>query len=251
MQNRTLIALMAGFLLCGAAQPAMAQGEPENIARTFVLDPKPGMVVQFEEALKTHMAWRAQHNDPWNWTTFAVVNGDNLGQYFVRSGNHQWSDLDEYEGATVSTEGAHFNTTVGPYLESISSNITQLNSNLSRVPEDLSSMTLYSVVTYDVRLPAQFFEAFAKAHEAIGQTDYPIRYILQTVVNGGLGGAILVVPAENWAAFAPPERTVPQMLTEALGAEDAADLLQQFATSIRSAVSSTVRIRPDLSSGGQ
>ncbi len=155
-----LIAVAAGLLVCLVAHPALAQSEPENIARSYTLDPKPGMASQLEDAMKAHIAWRKQHNDPWTWTVFQVVNGDNFGQYLVRSGNHRWADLDAYDRWTVTTEAnAHFTTTVGPYLESFTSRITQVNSNLSRFPDDLSGMTLYAVTNFDVRLPARFFGA--------------------------------------------------------------------------------------------
>ena len=148
----------------------------------------------------------------------------------------------------MTTEAnAHFTTTVGPYLESFTNRITQINSNLSRMPDDLSGMTLYAVTNFDLRLPARFFGAAAKYHQAIGQTNYPLRYTIQTVANGGPGGAVLVFPAENWAALAPPDKTLPQVLIEAYGEAEAAEIMQQFGTSIRSQTSAVLRVRPDLS----
>ncbi len=100
---------------------------------------------------------------------------------------------------------------------------------------------------FDLRLPARFFGAVAKYHQAIGQTNYPLRYVIQTVANGGPGGVILVVPAENWAALAPPDKTLPQVLVEAYGEAEAGEIMQQFGTSIRSQTSAILRVRPDLS----
>ena len=74
-----LIAVAAGLFVSTVAFPAMAQGGAEDIARGFVFEAKPGMATQFEEAIKLHVQWRKQNNDPWTWVWYQVVNGDNIG----------------------------------------------------------------------------------------------------------------------------------------------------------------------------
>ena len=115
MRNYGAVTLVVGLLFGGIVSSATAQ-EAEDLARIYFVDPKPGMAGQLEEALKTHLEWRKQHNDSWTWATFHVVNGDNFGQYGIRSGGHTWADLDAYEMTTAGgPEGAnHFTTTVGP-----------------------------------------------------------------------------------------------------------------------------------------
>ena len=87
----------------------------------------------------------------------------------------------------------------------------------------------------------------AKFREAADKVNWPGRYLFQMGVNGGTTDAVLVVPAENWAGFAPGAKTVADVLVEAYGEEEARAQQQQFATSIRSQTSYTLRIRPDLS----
>ena len=248
MMKTGLIAVAAGLFVSTVAFPAMAQGGAEDIARGFVFEAKPGMATQFEEAIKLHVQWRKQNNDPWTWVWYQVVNGDNIGQYLVRSGNHRWADLDAYD-AWQSRVGvsAHIDTTVSPYVESVSSSITQLNSALSRPLEDYGTITLFAVTEFDLRLPNQFIGAIAKYVEALDQGNWGRPYLWQMGANGGTTAAALVIPAENWAGLAPPAKALPEMLAEVYGEQEASDLMQQLASSIRSQTSYTLRVRPDLS----
>ena len=84
-----LTALATTLLLWVVAFPEAAQGQTEDIAQSYVHTVQPEMIAQFEEAVKQHMQWRKQNNDPWEWTWYQVVNGG-LGRYLVRSGNHRW-----------------------------------------------------------------------------------------------------------------------------------------------------------------
>jgi hypothetical protein len=49
---------------------------------------------QFEEALRQHLAFHRTNGDPWAWHTWQIVNGDMLGQYYLRTHGHQWRDFD-------------------------------------------------------------------------------------------------------------------------------------------------------------
>ena len=81
-------------------------------------------------------------------------------------------------------------------------------SAVSRMPEDLSGMTLYAVTNYEVSSPVRFNLSIARFHTAISQANSPLRSQYAVVVNGGQAGAILVRPAENWALQAVSLRTV-------------------------------------------
>ena len=187
MKNVITMTLATGLLVCSVAYPAMTQGESENLAWVFFLDPAPGMATQFEDAYKIHIEWRKQHNDPWTWTGYQVVNGDNFGQYLVRSGNHSWSDLDAEDAWTARVgANAHFTATVSPYLESFTSLITRDQPALSSPPADFGAITLFSITQFDLRSPAAFFDVVAKFRAAADQTNWPGRYAWQMGVNGGV-----------------------------------------------------------------
>ena len=248
MKNVITMTLVVGLMICGVTAPAITQADTDNIARVFFMDPKPGMAGQFEDAFKIHIEWRKQHEDPWTWNSYQVVNGDNFGQYLVRSGNHSWSDLDAADAWTARVgANAHFAATVSPYLGSFRSIITEDQPALSRRPASLSAITLFSITQFDLRRPAAFFETIAKFKAAADQINWPGRYAWQAGVNGGTTDAVLVIFAENWAGLAAPETTVPEVMVEVYGEEEASALGQQFDFAVRSQFSYTMRVRPDLS----
>ena len=243
-----LTALATALFLCAVALPAIAQGQTENIAQAYVHTVQPERIAQFEEAVKRHVQWRKQNNDTWEWVWYQVVNGDGLGRYMVRSGNHRWADLDaRYAWDDSVGAGRHFQATVGPYFESEDSSITQQDGALSRPLGDYSAITLFAVTEFDVRLPGQFREAITKIGEGLDRGDWGRPYLWQMGANGGTTDAALVVPAENWGELAPPAKPLPMVLAEVYGEQEASELLQQFARSIRSQNSYTLRVRRDLS----
>ena len=243
-----LIALATMLLLCVVAFPEVAQGQTENIAQGYVHTVQLEMIAQFEEAVKQHVQWRKQNNDPWEWTWYQMVNGDGLGTYLVRSGNHRWADLDvRYAWDDRVGAGRHFASTVGPYIESEDSSIAQLDDALSRPLNDNSAITLVAVTEFDVRLLGQFREAITKIGEGLDRGNWGRSYLWQMVANGGTTDATLVVPAENWAALAPPAKSLPMVMAEVYGEQEANELMQQFSSSIRSRNSYTLKVRRDLS----
>ena len=249
MKNR-LTAVAATLLLWVVAFPEGAQGQTEDIRQAYIHTVPLGMIAQFEEAVKQHVQWRKQNNDPWEWTWYQVVNGDGLGgiRYMVRSGNHRWADLDvRYAWDDRVGAGRHFASTVGPYIESEDSSIAQLDDALSRPLDDYSAITLFAVTDFDVRLPGQFRDAIARIGEGLDRGNWGRPYLWQMGANGGTTDAGLVVPAENWGELAPPAKTLPMVLAEVYGEQEARELLQQFTRSIRSQNSYTHRVRRDLS----
>ena len=248
MIKTKLTALATVLLLWVVAFPEVAQGQTENIAQGYVHTVQLEMIAQFEEAVKQHVQWRKQNNDPWEWTWYQMVNGDGLGTYLVRSGNHRWADLDvRYAWDDRVGAAAHFLATVGPFVESEDSSISQLDEALSRPPDDLSAVTLCTVTEFDGRLLGQFREAITKIGEGLDRGNWGRSYLWQMVANGGTTDATLVVPAENWAALAPPAKSLPMVMAEVYGEQEANELMQQFASSIRSRNSYTLKVRRDLS----
>ena len=250
MMKHKLTAVATTLLLWVVAFPEAAQGQTEDIRQAYIHTVPLGMIAQFEEAVKQHVQWRKQNNDPWEWTWYQVVNGDGLGgiRYLVRSGNHRWADLDvRYAWEDRVGAGRHFASTVGPYIESEDSSIAQLDDALSRPLDDYSAITLFAVTEFDVRLPGQFREAITKIGEGLDRGNWERSYQwLMEAYGGGTTDATLVIPAENWGGLAPPEKPLPVLLAEVYGEQEASDLMQQFATSIRSQTSYTLRVRPDL-----
>ncbi len=246
--RKVLPTILVALLLAVMSQSAWAQAS--NLAQLYTFSPKQGMSVGFESALKQHVEWRMQNNDPWSWTTYQVIQGDNLGDFVVRSADHGWADFDAYDAGFGPKGSVQFLATVGPLMESETSSITALDTAHVRLPEDLAAITLIQVITYQVK-PDQgqkFNEAIGKIHDAIVKKDYPVHYVFVNQVVGGAGPAVtLVVLFENWAAFEDPDQPMAALLAEVYGQEEAGKIFEEFSGSFTSVESSVLRVRPDLS----
>lgn len=243
-----LFATLGAFGLALVGQPAQAQSN--NISRIYFLTPKQGMDAQFEKALSDHAAWRRQNKDPWTWMIYEVENGDDLGMFIARSGDHAWADLDAYEAGFGPRGSENFFATVGPYLESARSIIGAVDTTNVRWPESPTDVNLLQITNYELKpnRAQQFFQAVNKIHKAIIQTNYRVYYAFESVVNGGQAGRIaLVLPRKNWGDFQGPQQPLAAMLTGVYGQEEAQAIFEQFGSTYDHAQSMILRVRRDLS----
>jgi len=244
-RTKTIIAAVAGAMFAFGGQEAVAQDG--NIAVTYQAKVKSGMVAQFETAIAAHVQWRRDNNDPWTWNTYQVMTGNNINEFRFRSGSHQWADFDQYS-AFLAEGAVHFNETVAPYLESITSNITEWDTTHVNMPEDQQS--LYNVITFHIA-PGQMgtaMEVVAKFHEAATKTSWSGQYGFETVANGGWGNKLrVVIPIGNWAGMAEPDPSMEMMMVQAFGQEEAMAIFEKMGTAITAEESEVVMHRPDLS----
>jgi hypothetical protein len=230
------------------AQSVFAQ-EPGPIARVYFVDVKSGENAAFEKAFKEHIEWRKLNNDPWIWDVMQVVNGNYLGDYVIRSGNHHWADFDAYE--EFATKGASaFNQAVGPYINGVRGIITRVDlENIQWTIGD-DAINYLQIVDYHIKMDGQFqFQGvIKKIHEAIVKTSWPVNYAWEMTENGGKGAvSTLVLPYENWAAMKGPEKELPAVVAEVFGEVEAQKIFEAFSGSVKTVESHVIRLRRDLS----
>ena len=147
----TLAAVVAASVLGGST--ALAQANTPTVARSYTVTPKPGMVAQFEVALREHARWRAENGDPWDWNVSMHETGEDFGAYSIFSGGHSWADLDAYDAGFAPQGLVHWNATVAPLVESLSSAIGTTNQELSK-PLHQGRLTLLSTSRRFICVPA-------------------------------------------------------------------------------------------------
>ncbi len=251
MRNKALILTAAALLVFSFGCLTLAQEEAQgaqNIGMVYRFTVEPGMFQQFEAAIHAHLAWCEAQNEPWAWTAYQVITGDNYGQYLFRADVSSWEEIDAYE-EFFSRKVMNFRLNVTPLLESISVSIWETEIELSRWPEDgdfnLLEVYKYSIKPTHVR---EFNEAIGRIHEAIVETDWPVFYLWESLRSGGIvPSAKLVIPYESWAGFSEPETSLWEILVAAYGEEEAGSILEQWSNSVCKTESFTVRYRPDLS----
>lgn len=247
MSRRTVQKLP--LLLCMSLMAGGVSAQ-ENLAQRYEFTPKPGMSSAAVTAMRAHAEWRVQNGDPWSWTTYVVVTGEDVGSIFVRSGSHTWADFDAYDASFALKGATHFAASVGPLLESTSSSISLVDTTKIRWPEDASGYSLLQFVDYHL-IPSreqQFDEAVSKFHNAVVQRDYPIYYAFVSTVVGETGPTRrLAFPFRTWSEFEEPEQPLAAMMVEVYGAEEATAIFADFAGCYTAIESRVLRLRPDLS----
>ena len=246
---RTVKLAVAALVAALFAFPATADAQA-NKAQIYHLAPKQGAETGFEAALQNHAEWREKHDDPWTWHVYQIVQGKHLGHYIVRSGGHDWSEWDSYNQGFGQKAGSHYAATVAPLVGKSKAYVEAVDTALVRWPEQMEHPKLISVDTYHLK-PGGGEDWYGVAegfHEAIVQEDAEgYRYAVSYPVAGSAGWARVVTPQENWADFAPPERSSEELMNAVHGEEEAQEMLERFTNSFHSTHSMVVRYRPDLS----
>jgi hypothetical protein len=241
--NRIIIVLMFLF----AAQATFAQ--ERSLARIFFFEPKQGQHAQFQEALQKHAQWRKQQGDPWTWWVHQVVNGANINHYIVRSGNHTWADMDSYSEFLMKGS-IEFEKTVVPYIESMSSAITVVDTMNVIWPDNPDDVNLLAVTRYHIKPGKQpvFNQTISKVHKAIVEHNYPTHYAWEWTVNGDpVPSVALVLPYTNWTAMQQEGENIQQFIIRAMGADPGQQMMEDFSSCYSSAESMVIAVRRDLS----
>jgi hypothetical protein len=249
MLKRSSVVVLLAVLL---AFPALAADRAGDLAIINTHTPKPGAEAKYETARKAHMGWHKAQKDPWSWLTWEIVSGENSGTYYTGSFGHAWKELDGQEKLEKADE-ADFAKNIGPtigrsytayYIHRLDLSVTQPTGD---------PPTPYSVLTFFLINPDgvnDFVDAVKKINEGIKKTNYRQQgpSTVYQLVNGGEGPMyVLSGGRENWAAFAPNEKSLDAMMEEAFGKEQGAAILAKGRSAIRSSRTETLKYRPDLS----
>ncbi|MFB3090815.1 MAG: hypothetical protein ACE1ZG_05640 [Gammaproteobacteria bacterium] len=247
LNKKLFVGLLAAFWLSLFSQSLFAQAN--NLAKIYFVNVKSGHGAEFVAALKEHVEWRKQAGDPWTWNVYQIVNGQNLGDFVIRSGGHTWADLDSYE-EFLAKGAVEFNKNVGPHIESTSNTITAVDTtNINWYPNN-DDVNLISVTTYHLKpgYGRAFAQAVNKYHTAIKENNRKTYYAFAWNVNGGSGPSVsLVLPYKNWAEMQGPDESLRTFMERVLGSEEAQQLSDEFNSTYRSRESSVLRLRRDLS----
>jgi len=250
MRTRALLSLVvatAALTLTGVT----AHAQDATYARTYQVTPKDGMIAQFEAALQAHVRWRSENNDPWNWGVSTVEVGETLGRYGIRSGGHSWADFDAYD-AGFGPEGlVHWNATVAPLVQSMSSAITTQNQAISNPPPAGRASAFVNVVTFQLRpgRELQFTQAITSATEILMEHDFGGYWVWSSAVSGGGPGPSMSLVSfhTSWADMAEPDPTFEAIMMQELGQDGFMEWNSELGQTYRGVESITLRLRPDLS----
>ncbi len=255
MNSRIWTKVAAATLACAmsmsAQTPSMAPAaanSQSNVALIYTNRAKPGMIKQYEQGRKKHMAWHRSQKDPWTWVVWEIMTGDNTGSYIIGTFNHAWKDLDgrdKFE-ADDSVEAA---SSMSPSEEVSKLSYYYYRRDMSATaldqgPTPYSSVTIFTVKPEGV---ADFVASVKKINEGALKTNYGSHAMWYSLASGGQGPQFVVVQSrENFAAIQGPEKSTDVMMKEAYGDEGTA-VMKTFRSSYTSTYSQLQKYRPDLS----
>jgi hypothetical protein len=246
IRRMALVVVCAMLLLPLVAFAQMpAQG---NICELYVNVPKPGMTAQYEAARKKHMAWHKAQNDKWSWHVWEVLTGNSTGSYVVASCGHQWKDFDGREKFNAA-DSENAAITMQPTLSSNLMSYYALRPEISLTTEMITS-PMIAVTHFFVKPDGvnDFADSLKKVNQAIRKTNYiskPSNWY--SLANGGPGPHfVLVNGRDTYADMQPPEKSLDQMLKEALGDEGTA-AIATLRKNIERTETELLHYRPDLS----
>ena len=249
---RMFLIVMTVFAI---AAPLMAQDEempPPMVAKNHFVTANPGQALEFEAAYKGHLEFHENNNDSWYWHTWQIANGQDFGQYIIRTGNHSWSDFDE-RGDFAMKDVTHYLENVSGYVKKISSNMVVAVPSISNWPEDYGIPTMVEVSVFQVNREygRAFYSAIKKLHEAIVEKEIPFTYSWAWVANGAEGPGpswVLAIPMKSWAEYGQNMEVALWKMVEEVYGDYERDLIRKmWSKSVAHEESFIVSYREDLS----
>ena len=244
-KNKILL-VIAAILILVLASSLSAQGPP--LGQNILVKPNPGQEAQWEAAYKEHLKWHADINDSWNWVTYQLMSGPNSGQFFIRTGGHEWADWDEL-GDKDMKDTANYFETAGKYAASHHIWWDRTHWNLSRLPEGGGPYKIYEFTSVKVRPDkvGDFIVVVAKYHAAFEKTSSPNVYATASTETGGRVGDFMFVGLhKSYASLEQNPADMAMMMEEVYGRQEAASIQEDFNACVEEMHSAIAVLREDL-----
>jgi len=253
MRKLTVLGFVAALML-PVGVVAQESEAPPPLTDVWIIVPKAGMAPQFEAAVATHMAFRAENNDSRQWLTFTPVIGDKLNLYQFRGCCFDWADQDAY-GAEETDKGfdANWGEYVDQYVDHYHHYFNRTDWENSYWPDEGADGPYYGVTTWVWKEDAP--KASGDAREQMsqlakdggwGEKGGPWLWLHKI---GGKDELALVSPHSSYADMAPPEQSFYKFASEELGSEKKADaMFKSFSSGFASSDYTIWMYRKELSS---
>jgi hypothetical protein len=245
---RKAICLVVGAGLLSLA-PVLAQKSPE-VGQVSYWKAKPGAGAAWAEGRKRHMDFHRQQKDGFSWHTWEIINGDRAGGFLTGTFDHYWKDFDGRDAFDV-LDAADMAKTFDAATESSSSGFWIQMASASRAQPGATAPSKFSQLTHYYVRPAdtpRFEDALETIKGELDKISWPMYSGWYRLASGGDGPHyVLSTRRDSYAAFAPPEKTLMQALTEAMGARKASELFETLRGSTERVYTEIIQYRPDLS----
>ena len=230
------------------SQPAQ-QPPADTIADTWIFWAKDGQTRELAQALRAHAAWRKQAGDPFEWTIYQPVVGDDLTHFVVRSERHAWKDLDASDRWSQQARATDkFFEQVGSHVARSEHYLSESANELTHWPDPEREYTLFGVAQHQLK-PGAYGAVrrdVARLAKAARDSQWAQPWAVEWTT-GGRGGMTVIYPFENWAGMADPSPTFIEMLARSLGSQEQAQaFMSELSGRLDESTYPVYRERPDL-----
>lgn len=245
--RKTMLGLVGAALV--AATPVLAQKQPD-VCQVSVWTAKAGSEAAWAEGRKKHMELHKAQKDSFSWLAWEILNGDRAGSFITGTFDHYWKDYDGRD-AFDALDSADVAKTFGAATSSSTTGFWIHMSGASRskpgatVPSKYSQLTHYYVNLADV---PRFEDALETVKAELDKISWPTYSNWYRLASGGEGPHyVLSTARDSYADFAPPEKSLIQALSEAMGPRKADELMSTVRESTAKIYTEVMQYRPDLS----
>jgi len=233
---------------------AVAQDEEKNdgLARVVMITAEDGHEKALEDAITAYHHYMGGKDGAWHYQWYSIETGPNTGKYIARTGNLNWEDFDA-EHDWDEEAGARFVSDVQPHIAEAIVTITRTDDELGMWPDSMEGYNYFSVTNWYVK-PGQnraYNDGMEKVNTLLKEGGWPNYYAFTYPVSGGKNNQVtLVSPRKNFADMAPKEPKFYDILTKAMGEEEAKAFLAEWSLTYTSGQNQLLSYRPKLSNYG-
>jgi len=210
--------------------------DPQLIADVWIMTPKAGHEADFYAALKEHVKFRTEKNDPRTWQVSNPVTGDNTNTYLIRACCFEWSTQDSYtEWAESSGVQKHWGETASQHVDSYNHDFIVIDTKNSHWIEG-TIVNYVGVRRIKVKNGShtQMNNSIKSLSKFGIDNKWPHSWSWTYPVSGS-SDVNFIIPFENYAAMAPLEESFYQYVLRVHESKDEAmKLFDEYSDSIES-----------------
>ncbi len=246
--------LFLAIILLACSFSAWAQEDTGNLAEVWVMTVDMDSQPAFEEAFKSHLAVRKEHEDPFTWNVYTAETGDDLSTYLVRACCFSWADKDAYDAWSDKNPDVEndWSQNVHPHVAKYGHHYSTIDFANSHWPEGNADHRFVGVTDYHIKTghASQFAAIMGELSQIAlneGWAEAGHHWAWSNSVDG-TATTHLVIPYKNYADMADPDPTFYEFLSQHLGSEQAAgEMFQRFNDAMTGSEYHIYEHRSDLS----
>ena len=235
MKNNSLTGFFIGVAAAAVLSLPFAAYAESHEARApltdaWIIVPKTGMETEFEEAVKKHMAYRAEKEDSRRWMAYQPTVGSKMNMYQYRACCYNWADMDTYETESQDKGfNENWNVMVHPYVDHYHHYLEENDWENSHWPDgDRTAGPYFAATNWYWKEnagqgPSEARKEFSQIALKNGWADEHEWIWISRI--GGKPMLALVTPQASYADMADPDPTFFEFLSEQLGSEEAANAM--------------------------